>query len=197
SRVAPRRRTRSNHRCAGREVVGVRGWAAGRAHRAAPPRRVGRRRRLPRASVLLVGQTDRRHPRRIERAAGASRRGTRRGHPMTKATTSLRAADVHVGDELPALSIPLTRTLIVATAIASRDYQDVHHDPGLAQARGSKDIFMNILSTNGFAGRFITDWAGADPILKSVKIRLGAPNHPGDTMTMTGQVTAKDDGVIE
>lgn len=112
-------------------------------------------------------------------------------------TTTRRAADVNVGDELPTLDIPLTRTLIVSTAIASRDYQDVHHDPGLAQERGSKDIFMNILTTNGFVGRFITDWAGPDAILKSVKIRLGAPNHPGDTMTMTGQVSAKDDGVIE
>jgi hypothetical protein len=105
--------------------------------------------------------------------------------------------DVNVGDEVPTLVIPLTPTLIVATAIASRDYQDVHHDPGLAQERGSPDIFMNILSTNGFVGRFITDWAGPDAVLKSVKIRLGAPNHPGDTMTMTGKVSAKDDGVIE
>jgi acyl dehydratase len=111
--------------------------------------------------------------------------------------TSLRYDDVHVGDELPTLVIPLTRTLIVATAIASRDYQDVHHDPGLAQERGSPDIFMNILSTNGFVGRFITDWAGPDAVLKSVKIRLGAPNHPGDTMTMTGQVTKKEDAVVE
>lgn len=112
-------------------------------------------------------------------------------------TTSLRYDDVNVGDELPELAIPLTRTLIVATAIASRDYQDVHHDPGLANERGSPDIFMNILSTNGFVGRFITDWAGPDAVLKSVKIRLGAPNYPGDTMTMTGKVTSKDDRVIE
>ena len=111
--------------------------------------------------------------------------------------TSLRSADVHVGDEVPTLVVPLTRTLIVATAIASRDYQDVHHDPGLAQERGSPDIFMNILSTNGFVGRFITDWAGPDAILKAVKIRLGAPNHPGDTMTMTGRVAKKDGNVIE
>jgi hypothetical protein len=112
-------------------------------------------------------------------------------------TTSLRAADVTVGDELPKLDIPLTRTLIVSTAIASRDYQDVHHDPGLAQERGSKDIFMNILSTNGFVGRFITDWTGPDAILKAVKIRLGAPNYPGDTMVMTGTVTKKDGSVVE
>jgi acyl dehydratase len=111
--------------------------------------------------------------------------------------TSLRYEDVNVDDELPELTVPLTRTLIVATAIASRDYQDVHHDPGLAQRRGSPDIFMNILSTNGFVGRFVTDWAGPDAVLKSVTIRLGAPNYPGDTMRMTGKVTKKDNGVVE
>ena len=111
----------------------------------------------------------------------------------------MKYADVNVGDELTPLAVPLTRTLIVATAIASRDYQDVHHDPELARSRGSDDIFMNILSTNGFVGRFITDWAGPDAVLKKVAIRLGAPNYPGDTMTMTGKVTAKDDqtGVVE
>jgi acyl dehydratase len=112
-------------------------------------------------------------------------------------STSLEYKDVKVGDELPQLDIPLTRTLIVATAIASRDYQDVHHDPGLAQDRGSKDIFMNILTSNGFVGRYVTDWAGPDARLKSVKIRLGAPNYPGDTMVMTGKVTKKEDGIVE
>jgi acyl dehydratase len=103
---------------------------------------------------------------------------------------TLRFDDVAVGDALPELAIPLDRTLIVATAIASRDYQDVHHDPALAVERGSPDIFMNILSTNGFVGRFVTDWAGPGARLESVSIRLGAPNHPGDTMTLTGTVKA-------
>jgi acyl dehydratase len=112
-------------------------------------------------------------------------------------TSSLQASQVHVGDELSSLVIPLTRTLIVSTAIASRDYQDVHHDPGLAQERGSPDIFMNILTTNGFVGRYITDWAGPNAVLKSVRIRLGAPNYPGDTMTMTGTVTKKEGDHVE
>jgi acyl dehydratase len=103
---------------------------------------------------------------------------------------------VEVGTELPPLEVPLTRSLIVATAIASRDYQDVHHDPDLAVDRGSPDIFMNILSTNGFVGRFVTDWAGPDAVLQKVSIRLGAPNYPGDIMTLTGSVTAKEDGVV-
>jgi acyl dehydratase len=103
---------------------------------------------------------------------------------------------VAVGDALPPLAIPLTRTLIVATAIASRDYQDVHHDPDLARERGSKDVFMNILTTNGLVGRFVTDWAGPAAVLRSVKIRLGAPNYPGDTMTLTGEVVAKEDDTV-
>ena len=112
-------------------------------------------------------------------------------------TTTLRFDEVVEGDELPELVVELTPTLIVATALASRDYQDVHHDRDLAQKRGSKDIFMNILSTNGFVGRFVTDWAGPDALLKRVAIRLGAPNYPYDTMRMTGRVTAKRDGVVD
>jgi hypothetical protein len=100
--------------------------------------------------------------------------------------------EVAVGDVLPELAIPLTRTLIVATALASRDYQDVHHDPGLAVERGSPDIFMNILTTNGFVGRFVTDWAGPGARIEAVSIRLGAPNYPGDTMVLTGTVTAAE-----
>ena len=108
-------------------------------------------------------------------------------------------SSVSVGDALPPLEVPLTRTLIVSTAIASRDYQDVHHDPDLAKMRGSPDIFMNILTTNGFVGRFVTDWTGPAAVLRKVDIRLGAPNYPGDTMTIEGSVTAKDeeDGTVE
>jgi acyl dehydratase len=104
-------------------------------------------------------------------------------------------ADVWVGEQLDEEAIPLTRTLIVSTALASRDYQDVHHDPELARQRGSKDIFMNILTTNGLVGRFVTDWAGPGAVLTDVDIRLGAPNYPGDTMILTGAVTAKEEGM--
>ncbi|WP_329400680.1 MaoC family dehydratase [Streptomyces melanogenes] len=102
-----------------------------------------------------------------------------------------------VGDELPPLEIPITRTLIVAGAMASRDYQDVHHDAVLAQEKGSPDIFMNILTTNGLVGRYITDHFGPEARLRSVRIRLGAPNHPGDTMTLTGTITAVEAGTAE
>lgn len=98
------------------------------------------------------------------------------------------------GEELPPLEIPITRTLIVAGAIASRDYQDVHHDAELARQKGSPDIFMNILTTNGLVGRYITDHFGPGAVLRKVAIRLGTPNYPGDTMVLTGSVEAVEDG---
>ncbi|HMD44660.1 MAG TPA: MaoC family dehydratase [Acidimicrobiales bacterium] len=110
------------------------------------------------------------------------------GAPGSPATR--RYDEVAVGVELPALVLPITRTLVIAGAIASRDYQDVHHDPVLAQGRGSKDIFMNILTTNGLVGRYVTDWSGPGGFLRKVAIRLGVPNYPDDTMTLTGQVAA-------
>lgn len=99
---------------------------------------------------------------------------------------------MNAGDRLPPLEIPITRTLIVAGAIASRDYQDVHHDPEPARRKGSPDIFMNILTTNGLVGRYITDHFGPRAELRRVAIRLGAPNHPGDTMVLTGTVEEID-----
>ncbi|HUA94628.1 MAG TPA: MaoC family dehydratase, partial [Acidimicrobiales bacterium] len=112
-----------------------------------------------------------------------------------------RFDDVSVGDELPPLELAITPTLIISTAIASRDYQDVHHDRDLAQQRGSKDIFMNILTSNGLVGRYVTDWTGPEALIRRVAIRLGAPNHPYDTMRFTGTVTAKErrdgQGVVE
>ena len=110
---------------------------------------------------------------------------------MTSMVSALTFSEVAVGDELPSLVVPITRTLIVAGAMASRDYQDVHHDPELAKARGSKDIFMNILTTNGLVGRFLTDWSGPRGRLSQVNIRLGVPNYPGSVMTLTGSVTEK------
>ncbi len=106
---------------------------------------------------------------------------------------------LEVGEALPELAIELTTSQIVAGALASRDYTPVHHDKAAAQAQGMQDVFMNILTTNGLVGRYVTDWAGPDAILKSVAIKLGAPNLPGDTMTLSGRVIQVDQsgGLVE
>ena len=116
-------------------------------------------------------------------------------------TVGRRFEDVAAGDELPELVVVLTPTLIIAGAIASRDYQDVHHDVELARSRGMPGIFMNILTTNGFVGRFVTDWAGPDAAIRRIAIRLGVPNFAGDTMRITGRVASVErqdgKGVVE
>ena len=105
---------------------------------------------------------------------------------------TLRFDAVQVGDALPELAIPITVTLVVGGALASRDYTPVHHDKAAAQAQGMADVFMNILTTNGLVGRYVTDWAGPDAVLRNVAIKLGAPNLPGDTMKLVGAVQSKD-----
>lgn len=101
-----------------------------------------------------------------------------------------------VGTTLPELSLYGDPTFIVSTAIATRDYQDVHHDRDKAQAKGSKDIFVNILTDTGLVQRYITDWAGPNAVIKSIALRLGVPWYAYDTVTFRGEVTGVDDGLI-
>ncbi|OBG35083.1 MaoC family dehydratase [Mycolicibacter heraklionensis] len=108
----------------------------------------------------------------------------------------MSAATVDVGTKLPELKIYGDPTFIVSTAIATRDYQDVHHDRDKAQAKGSKDIFVNILTDTGLVQRYITDWAGSNAMIRSIGLRLGVPWYAYDTVTFSGEVTAVDDGLV-
>ncbi|GAB1811418.1 MaoC family dehydratase [Mycobacterium sp. MUNTM1] len=108
----------------------------------------------------------------------------------------MSAPAVEVGTVLPELKLHGTPTFIISTAIATRDFQDVHHDRDLAQAKGSKDIFVNILTDTGLVQRYVTDWAGPTARIKSIGLRLGVPWYAYDTVTFSGEVTAIDDGLI-
>ena len=112
-------------------------------------------------------------------------------------TRTLALKDVQVGSALPELPVAITTTMIVAGALASRDFTPLHHDKAAAQAGGMQDVFMNILTTNGLVGRYVTEWAGPDAVLRRVAIKLGAPNLPGDTMKMVGTVKEKNDAAGE
>ena len=109
------------------------------------------------------------------------------------AARPLSASEVAVGDELPPFELNVTPTVVVAGAIASRDFMPAHHDPVFARAQGAPDIFMNILTTNGYVGRFVTDWAGPEAQLRNIKIRLGAPAVPGKPLRFTGRVQRKSE----
>ena len=109
-------------------------------------------------------------------------------------TTTLDWHDINVGDEVTPLEIPVTATVIVAGAIASRDFMPVHHDPEFAKKQGSPNMFMNILTTNGLCVRFLTDWAGPEAMVTELAIRLGVPAFPDDPLKFTGTVTGKSEG---
>jgi len=109
-------------------------------------------------------------------------------------TDTLRWSDINVGDEVTPLEIPLTTTMIVAGAIASRDFMPVHHDRDYANKQGSPNLFMNILTSNGYCVRFLTDWAGPEAMITKLAIRLGVPSFPDDPLRFTGSVTAKTKG---
>ncbi|ORA16277.1 MaoC family dehydratase [Mycobacterium arosiense] len=108
----------------------------------------------------------------------------------------MSAPVVEVGTTLPELKLHGTPTFIISTALATRDFQDVHHDRDLAQAKGSKDIFVNILTDTGLVQRYVTDWAGPTALIKSIGLRLGVPWYAYDTVTFSGEVTAIDNGLV-
>jgi acyl dehydratase len=105
--------------------------------------------------------------------------------------TSRIFKDIKEGEALPRLPIDANASLITAAAIATRDYQDVHHDRNAANAAAMPQVFMNILTTNGLISRYITDWAGPAARIRQVNTRLGVPTFAGATLTFSGQVTAK------
>jgi acyl dehydratase len=116
--------------------------------------------------------------------------------------TTLDWRGINTGDEVTPLDVPVTATVIVAGAIASRDFMPVHHDPEFAKQQGSPNMFMNILTTNGLCTKFLTDWAGPEAMVKKLSIRLGVPSFPNDPLRFTGAVTgtaagADGEGLVE
>jgi acyl dehydratase len=134
---------------------------------------------------------------RILKFAPGSASGER---PSGSARPQPRGAEP-AGEELPPFALRVTATVVVAGAIASRDFMPVHHDRDYARAQGAPDIFMNILTTNGYVSRYVTDWAGPEASLRSIAIRLGAPSVPGTTLRFTGRVAASrregDERIVE
>ncbi|WP_305883839.1 OB-fold domain-containing protein [Actinoallomurus soli] len=114
--------------------------------------------------------------------------------PGTREPAAPEARDAEAAAGPAALSIELTPTFVIATALATRDFTPVHHDTALARAQGSKDIFLNILTTMGLVQRYVLEHLpGA--VLEGISVRLGVPAYAGDTLTLTGRVV--DDRTVE
>ena len=116
-------------------------------------------------------------------------------------TTTLDWDAIQIGDELPAMDLDLTPTFVVAGAIATRDFMPVHHDKAYANGQGAPEIFLNIITDNGYCSRFLTDWAGPEAMVRKVAIRLGVPAFAHSKLRYTGSVVGKseagDEGLVE
>jgi len=134
-------------------------------------------------------------------APGKPAAGTGAGDAAAKPASGAARETTNTGAALPSFALPVTTTRIVAGAIASRDFMPVHHDRDYARKQGAPDVFMNILTTNGYVARYATDWAGSEARLRSIRIRLGGPATPGTTLRFDGQVTSErsegDERVVE
>lgn len=102
--------------------------------------------------------------------------------------------NIRAGQALPPLTLSVTTSAIVAGALASGDFEVVHHDAQAARARGTPEVFMNILTTNGYVQRFVNDWLAPAGLIRSIELRLGVPNFAGDTLQLAGAVRAKEQG---
>jgi len=116
-------------------------------------------------------------------------------------TTTLDWSTIRVGDPIAPMTIDVTATVVVAGAIATRDFMPVHHDRDYANSQGAPNIFMNIMTDNGLCSRFLTDWAGPEAMVRKIAIRLGVPACAGSTLRYTGTVTATSErdgeGIVE
>jgi acyl dehydratase len=118
---------------------------------------------------------------------------------MTKTTLDWNA--IRIGDSITPMKIDVTATVVVAGAIATRDFMPVHHDRDYANSQGSPNIFLNIMTDNGLCSRFLTDWAGPEAMVRKIAIRLGVPAYAGSTLEYTGRVKGKSqvggEGIVE
>jgi len=102
-------------------------------------------------------------------------------------------AGVQAGDELPAISIPITLQRLVMEAGANRDLSLIHHDTKVAQATGAPDAFANTYFLMGMFERLMRQWAGPKARIRKIgPLRMMIFNAVGDTVQFKGTVESVD-----
>lgn len=115
-------------------------------------------------------------------------------------TTAAALASVEVGDELPPLSLRVTRADLVRYAGASGDFNPIHWSDRTATAVGLPGVIAHGMLTMALAGRLVTQWAGGPGAVRSIGVRFTRPvvvpdDDTGALLELTGKVTEiADDG---
>lgn len=95
-----------------------------------------------------------------------------------------------VGDPLAERRVgPLTRTDFVRYAGAGGDFNPIHHDETFATSAGYPSVFGHGLLTAGILSGYVCDQLGRTN-LRKYGVRYVAQVWPGDTLVLSGHVTA-------
>ena len=106
-----------------------------------------------------------------------------------------------VGDELPCLSIRITRQGVVRYSGASTDFNPIHFSDRQARAIGLDGVVAHGMWTMGAALRIVTDWAGDPGLVRGYFVRFVSPvqvpdDDLGVVVAVTAKVTALSDDLI-
>lgn len=100
---------------------------------------------------------------------------------------------ITAGQQLPALTKHVTVDQIRQYADASGDRNPIHVDETFARSAGLPGVIAHGMLTMAFANQLVTDWLGDRSFLKRLQGRFAGMVRPGDQLTCSGTVAAKDD----
>ncbi|WP_033436679.1 MaoC family dehydratase [Saccharothrix sp. NRRL B-16314] len=110
----------------------------------------------------------------------------------------ITASEVSVGDQLPPLSVRVTRADLIRYAGASGDFNPIHWNERFADEVGLPGVIAHGMLTMGLAGRIVTEWAGDPGAVVEYGVRFGRPVPvPDDAEGALIEVTAKVAKVLE
>ena len=112
---------------------------------------------------------------------------------MTSSVTAPAFEDLSVGAEAPPLVVEnISRTHFVRYAVASGDFNPMHHDDTVATSIGNPSVFGHGMLTAGLMARVLKDWFGP-AALRRFQVRFSKQVWPGETLSCTATVTGLRD----
>jgi acyl dehydratase len=111
--------------------------------------------------------------------------------------------NVELGQELPPLSVRVTRADLVRYAGASLDFNPIHWNEKVATDAGLPGVIAHGMLTMALAGRIVTDWVGDPAAVLEYGARFTRPvlvpnDDEGALVEFTAKVTEKrEDGTAK
>jgi acyl dehydratase len=102
-----------------------------------------------------------------------------------------------VGEQLPPLRRRIELATLVRYAGASTDFNPIHYDTDYAQEAGLGGVIGHGMLAMGLVSEAVTDWIEDSGLLRSLSCRFVNSYRLHDVLTVSGEVVAAGDGVVE